>query len=216
MRVAAALCLIWLLALPASGGPWLRDPRLSFVSLQTTPRHTGQVEYGLFAERGVTPWLTLGVDVNDNGTSGHALAFARFPILRGDWVAAVDLAAGGHRYQSDSGAMGRALFGLGRSVTVAGAPGWAALSVGPEWRQGNGGLAWKADGVLGLKAARRVNPILSVESYLAPNSDFYWSVIPGATIRGRKPGRTWLVGLEQKGGPGDMTTGLRLGYWIDF
>ncbi len=216
MRVVAALCLIWLLALPASGGPWLRDPRLSFVSLQVTPRSTGEVEYGLFAERGVVPWLTLGVDVNDNGTAGHALAFARLPVLRGDWVAAVDLAVGGHRYKSDSGSMARALFGLGRSVNIADTPGWAALSVGPEWRQGNGGLAWKADGVLGFKADRRVNPILSIETYLAPNSDLYWSVIPGVLVKGQKQGRTWLIGLEQKGGPSDMTTGLRLGYWFDF
>lgn len=216
MRAHLALCLIWLLALPAHGGPWLRDPRLSFGSVQVTPRSSGEVEYGLFAERGVTPWLTLGVDLNDNGTSGHALVFARLPILRGQWVAAVDLAAGGHRYQSDTGAMGRALFGLGRNVSLAGAPGWAALSVGPEWREGNSGLAWKADGVLGFKADRWVNPILSVETFLAPNNDFYWSIIPGALIDGRKSGRTWLLGVEQKGGPGEMTTGLRLGYWIDF
>lgn len=154
--------------------------------------------------------------MNDNGTSGHALAFARLPIVRGRWVAAVDLAAGGHRYQTDTGAMGRALFGIGRDVQAFGMPGWAALSVGPEWRQGNDGLAWKADGVVGFKADRLLNPILSVETYMAPNSDVYWSVIPGVLINGRKDGRTWLAGLEQKGGPAEMTTGLRLSYWIDF
>ena len=217
MHRAAALCLVFLM-LPAiaMAGPWLRDPRISFLSVQTTPRSNGQLENGFFGERGITPWLTLGADLNDNGTSGHALAFARFPILRGKWVAAVDVALGGHRYKSDTGAMARVLFGLGRNIKIANAPGWAALSVGPEWRQGNGGLAWKADAVVGFKADRPINPIISLETYLAPNSDLYWSVIPGVLIRGKKKGRTWLVGLEQKGGPAEMTPGLRIGYWIDF
>lgn len=60
IRMLITICLIWSLALPASAGPWLRDPRISFVSFQTTPRSNGEVENGLFAERGVTPWLTLG------------------------------------------------------------------------------------------------------------------------------------------------------------
>lgn len=215
-RIAALLLVGLSLAAPAAAGPWLRDPRVSFLSLQSTPRSNGEIEYGIFGERGIAPWLTLGVDLNDNGTSGHALAFARFPILRGDWVASVDLALGGHRYRSDSGAMARALFGLGRDIEVLGAPGWAAISVGPEWRQGNGGMAWKADAVVGFKADRLLNPILSVETYLAPNSDLYWSVIPGVLIRGKERGRTWQVGLEQKGGPSQSVTGIRIGYWIDF
>ncbi|QEW18901.1 hypothetical protein LA6_001077 [Marinibacterium anthonyi] len=215
-RIAALLLVGLSLAAPAAAGPWLRDPRVSFLSLQSTPRSNGEIEYGIFGERGIAPWLTLGVDLNDNGTSGHALAFARFPILRGDWVASVDVALGGHRYRSDSGAMARALFGLGRDIEVLGAPGWAAISVGPEWRQGNGGMAWKADAVVGFKADRLLNPILSVETYLAPNSDLYWSVIPGVLIRGKERGRTWQVGLEQKGGPSQSVTGIRIGYWIDF
>lgn len=215
-RIAALLLVGLSLAAPAAAGPWLRDPRVSFLSLQSTPRSNGEIEYGIFGERGIAPWLTLGVDLNDNGTSGHALAFARFPILRGDWVASVDVALGGHRYRSDSGAMARALFGLGRDIEVLGAPGWAAISVGPEWRQGNGGMAWKADAVVGFKADRLLNPILSVETYLAPNSDLYWSVIPGVLIRGKERGRTWQVGLEQKNGPSQSVTGIRIGYWIDF
>ncbi|MAC78285.1 MAG: hypothetical protein CML66_09495 [Rhodobacteraceae bacterium] len=215
-RIAALLLVGLSLAAPAAAGPWLRDPRVSFLSLQSTPRSNGEIEYGIFGERGIAPWLTLGVDLNDNGTSGHALAFARFPILRGDWVASVDVALGGHRYRSDTGAMARALFGLGRDIEVLGAPGWAAISVGPEWRQGNGGMAWKADAVVGFKADRLLNPILSVETYLAPNSDLYWSVIPGVLIRGKERGRTWQVGLEQKNGPSQSVTGIRIGYWIDF
>ena len=81
---------------------------------------------------------------------------------------------------------------------------------------GNGGMAWKADAVVGFKADRLLNPILSVETYLAPNSDLYWSVIPGVLIRGKERGRTWQVGLEQKNGPSQSVTGIRIGYWIDF
>ncbi|MGR3805321.1 hypothetical protein [Marinibacterium profundimaris] len=226
MRRIAALCrpdlvlvtllVLVALALPASAGPWLRDPRVSFLSFQATPRSDGQVEYGFFGERGMTPWLTLGLDLNDNGTSGHALAFARLPVSRNDWVASFDLALGGHRYKDDTGSMARVLFGIGRNIEVWDMPGWAALNVGPEWRQGNGGAAWKADGVIGFSADRAVNPILSVETYLSPGKDLYWSVIPGALVRGKTEGRTWLFGLEQKGGPSEMTTGLRIGYWIDF
>lgn len=215
-RIAAVLLCAVIMAGPVMAGPWLRDPRISFLSLQSTPRTNGEVEYGIFGERGITPWLTLGVDLNDNGSSGHALAFARFPILRGNWVASVDVAAGGHRYKSDTGAMARVLFGLGRNIELWGAPGWAALNVGPEWRQGNGGMAWKADGVVGFKADRKVNPILSVETYLAPNNDLYWSVIPGILVRGKQKDRTWQIGLEQKTGPSESVTGLRVGYWIDF
>ncbi|MEM8728784.1 MAG: hypothetical protein AAGF79_02610 [Pseudomonadota bacterium] len=217
MRRLAALCLLTLsLAASAAAGPWLRDPRVSFLSVQSTPRSTGQVENGVFAERGITPHLTLGVDFNDNATSGHALVFARFPISQDNWVAAVDVALGAHHYEYRYAPMARIQFGIGRSIEIAGQPGWAAISLGPEWRQGNDGSAWKADGVLGLKADRAVNPILSVETYLSPTREFYWSVIPGALVRGRKPGRTWLFGVEQKGGPVDMSTGLRIGYWIDF
>ncbi|MGV6848327.1 MAG: hypothetical protein ACWA5A_08110 [Marinibacterium sp.] len=211
-----SLCLAGiLLALPATAGPWLRDPSLSFASFQITPRTDGAAELGIFAERGLTHRLTLGVDLNDNGTSGHALVFARLPIHRATWVASIDLALGGHRYRRDTGAMARVLAGLGRNIRIGEIPGWAALSVGPEWRQGNGGAAWKADATVGFKAARPVNPILSVETYLAPSGSFYWSVIPGITVRESRS-RTWIFGLERRGGPGVNTLGLRAGLWVDF
>lgn len=212
IRVSVAILLS---SSPVLAGPWLRDPSLSFLSLQATPRDDGTAEFGLFAERGVTDRLTLGVDVNDNGDAGHALAFARLPIHRGDWVAAVDLGLGGHRYKDDSGGMARLLFGLGRNVQVGDAPGWFALSVGPEWRQDAGGAAWKADGVLGLSADRKVNPILGVETFLAPNDDFYWSAIPGVTVRAGQ-GKTLIFGVERRGGPSLNTLGFRTGIWFDF
>ena len=75
MRRIAALCLFTLvLAGPLGAGPWLRDPRLSFLSFQATPRSNGQVEYGFYGERGMTPRLTLGLDLNDNGMGTEAVS----------------------------------------------------------------------------------------------------------------------------------------------
>lgn len=215
MRCGIGIILACLgLAPPALAGPWLRNVDDRFVALSYTPRDDATQETGIYAELGAAPNLTVGIDANYTVETGHALAFARVPLRRGDWVAAVDLGLGVHMYPGVSGPMARLLFGVGRPLEWRGRTGWAAVAIGPEWRSGAGGVAWKTDAVAGFNGPAAINPVVSLETYLAASGDLYWTLVPGLTYRDRSD-RTWLLAYERKGGA-DRAHGIRFALWLQF
>lgn len=222
-------CLVWLMmvwfaicpARPAGAGAWMRDEGTGFLSTGAILRQgdpQAARELSLYGDYGLSPRLTLGVDVNQRpGVSGHALLFARLPLNAPEARSkfALETALGGHHWMGDWSPMYRVTFSAGRGFTTRkGAHGWIALDASYERRLGDTDPAYKLDGTIGLSGPARLRPILQIETAFSPGQPVFWAVTPGLLIEGGH-NRTWHLGLERKSASRD-TLGLKLGLWLQF
>lgn len=223
MRSAIATCVALLLAAPAAAGAWLEQRATGFAAASATYRHAqGQhsSELGYYGAYGLTPRLTLGVDLNrSTGRSGHALVFARLPLLgEGANRLAAELALGGNQRAGQWLMMQRLTLSYGRGFqTGAGRGGWLAVDAGYELRSAGVESNWKLDATLGLNpatASSRTAPMLQLEVSKPVGGRQTLSLIP--SLRVQLPGkRELVVGLEHRSG-GQRSLGLRLGLWQRF
>lgn len=220
MRAIVALVVLLAVARPVCAGAWLRETGRTFLSVSGTLRDTTvgpEQELGLYAEYGFAPRLTLGLDVNDrSGVAGHALVFARTPLLRGHrrWRLAAELAAGGHHWQADWYGMLRATLSLGRGFDTPLGAGWANLDAAVERRYGFARPAYKLDLTVGLSQGQGLRPLMQVETTHVPGQGRYWTVTPSVQIDSGRD-TTWLIGVERKSPPQD-SYGLKLSLWRRF
>lgn len=221
MHRFALIALVWLAtAAPACAGAWLREAGDRFVSLTATTR-SGPVgsglESGLYAEYGMRPGLTAGLDLNDrDAVAGHALGFLRLPLgpsatpLR----AAIELAAGAHHRGGSWRPMLRLTASAGRGFPTRWGHAWVNLDAGYEQRAGTGSPALKLDAALGLSDGPRWRPLVQLETYHRPGGRRYWTVAASLMIDAGHD-QTWVIGLEHKSRPDD-STGLRIALWRRF
>lgn len=222
MGRAAALVLLaccLLAAGPVRAGAWLPEPGRGFLSLTGTLRHGPSgfdAESSVYSEYGLGPRLAFGFDVNDRpGIAGHALVFLRLPLSPpgARTRLAVDLALGGHYWQTVWDAMSRLTLSAGRDVGTRWGDGWVAVDAAYERRFLFADPAFKLDLTAGLSSGPRLRPILQVETTTIPGREVYWSVTTGLMLDG--PGGTWLIGLERKSPPLD-SIGVKIALWRRF
>lgn len=231
MRSAVATCFALLLAAPAAAGAWLEQPGKGFAAASATYRHAqgsgraaGQAaqssELAYYGAYGLSQRLTLGVDLNRSANrSGHALMFARLPVLpKGQTRLAAELALGVNQRAGPWLPMQRMTLSFGRGFqTVGGRSGWLAVDVGYEHRSSGAEVIWKLDATFGLNPAetgQRPAPMLQVETSKPEGGRLTVSLIPSLRLK-LHPERELIVGLEHRSG-GQRSLGLRLGLWQRF
>lgn len=229
MRVGLGALLCWAilvghLATPAFAGAWLRDSGAGFLSTGLAIRDSSRVlrpEYSFYGEFGLSPRLTLGLDLNESqgpsgGHSGHALLFARFPIARGwhNTKVAIELGLGGSHYLGKWNGMIKSTLSVGRGFSSRWGEGWINVDTALELRRPASTPAFKLDATLGLSNGMRFRPMLQIESTYITGKPLIWAVIPSVMIDTRN-NQTWVVGIERKTS-GHSTVGIRFGVWRKF
>lgn len=224
------ICILLLLAGPrgADAGAWMRETGGGFVAATATPRidHNGyqSVETALYGEYGVSNWLTLGLDLNHamswDEIGGHALVFARFPILqKGKLRLAIEAAAGQHMRNEHRFAMSKLTVSAGRGLSPDWGSkwghGWIAIDLAGENRTGLTDPIVKLDMTLGLPNYGRIGPMLQVETAKIRDKPLFWTVTPGIRYETKKAG-TYVVGVERKTIGENRFWGLKFGLWRSF
>ena len=219
MKTAYAACLALLLAHPADSGAWLEAPGKGFASASAAYRQTSrgaQHELGYYGAYGITPKLTLGIDLNRNAdVSGHALVFARLPLREGGrYRLALETAFGGNHDRGIWMTMQRTTLSYGRGFGTGGTSGWLAIDAAYELRNSGLAAAWKLDATLGLNRAGKAAPMLQIETYKPDGGTFSYSLTPSLRYPLRS-GRELLIGLEHRSAA-EHSLGLKLGVWQKF
>jgi len=219
-RLVPLLFALLCTAPPAGAGAWMRETGRGFLSVSGTLRQgdpDARREVSVYADFGLSPRLTLGIDVNERpGVAGHALLFARLPLSRpaARTRVAVEAALGGHHWRGAWDPMYRLTLSLGRGFLTRRGAGWYAIDAGYERRLGNSTPIYKLDATLGLSAPGRIRPILQLETARIPGQPLFWAVAPGVLIDTGHD-TTWLVGLERKSAGRD-TIGIKVALWHRF
>lgn len=208
---------IALLAIPAGAGPWPRgkgETFLSFSGQAEEPDAAGRVKivFSSYAEHGLTPRLTLGLDLFGDGTRmSKAIAFLRRPLLqeRQEWKLAGEVGLG----QVDGLNVLRPGLSLGRGVRILGRHGWITLDTRAVLLMDHVRV-WEADLTLGLSAMDRLKLIVQLQGGAPDAGRAHLRVAPSAVWR-FGPGRHLELGVST-GLDGHTPDGLKLGMWLEF
>jgi len=217
------LIVIWFFVLgtvPALAGAWMRDQGSGFSSVSATFQHsTGgwSTDFGYYGEFGVSPFLTLGIDLNDNDNlAGHALVFARVPLefLPSEHHLATELALGGAHYQNVWKSMHKLTLSYGHAFDSIWGPGWLAIDSAYEKRAINTGAILKLDATIGLSDNTHLRPMLQIETAKISGHQLFYTITPSLQFPLPRDLKL-LIGVEHR-----VTTrrsiGLKVGMWHRF
>ncbi|MEY8827416.1 hypothetical protein AB9K34_03195 [Sedimentitalea sp. XS_ASV28] len=221
MRFAIAAFLVCMVCVhPVHAGAWLREHKRIFLSFGTTIRGNRATlpdyETKFYAEYGLIPRMTLGVDVNDvRAKAAHALLFARFPIGNTEkrMRYAVEIGVGKHRQQMQWFPMYKATLAVGRGFESRWGNGWMGAELAYEVRSALPEPGLKLDLVAGLSSGPRIRPLLKLETAYVPDQPFSWSFTPGIMFDVGKS--TWVLGIEGRSTT-QKTIGLTFNIWRSF
>jgi len=230
---------------PAPAGAWLQEEGAAFVSLSyeaATPRAALAPEAlaldptppvnvfaSLWAEYGLTPWLTVGIDAGGDDESLDAwsgVVFARVALSPHDWrqKLALQLGLGQRRYiapgpffpqeseEREAIARLRLSWGMGYARPLEG--GWLALDGQVEARQDTGETARKLDATLGLRTTPGTALLLQVQTGDFPGGPPYAKLLTGLIWD-----LPWNFSLETSvinGLETDRSIGAKVGLWWRF
>lgn len=219
MKPAYAACLTLALAQPAAGGAWLEKPGQGFAAASATYRQAGSegaYELSYYGAYGISPKLSLGVDLNQHADiSGHALVFARLPLRKGPrYRLAVEAGAGGNHVRGLWQMMQKTTLSYGRNFRTGATGGWLAVDAAYELRNGGREAIWKLDATLGLRRPGKPAPMLQIETSKPEGSRFSYALTPALRLP-LKAGRELVLGLEYRQA-GQRSLGLELGLWQRF
>lgn len=207
--LAVVLCLV---SSDATAGAWMRARGDWFVAPSVTAGSDG-TSPSLYAEYGLTRWLTLGLDANrsDEGAE-QAQVFARLPLWTGQ---------GGHRLTMEFG--GGVQAGLpvvqsglsyGQGLRTGWGPGWLAVDASMTVNLGTGAQTAKLDATLGLSPSDNWKAIVQLQGHVGADGTRNLRLAPSVVYRLR-PGLHIEAGVS-KGLLGDSGKRIKLGFWMDF
>ncbi|RKF14935.1 hypothetical protein D6850_08700 [Roseovarius spongiae] len=213
--IRLAFLLLLLLPGSAAAGAWLREKGAGFLSYDVTLKEGGATRgYGsLYAEYGVRPRLTLGVDMGSNEEGRYeAFAFAVLPLGRPDAPLRRSLELG--LGAVEGAAVFRPGLSVGRGFMALGQSGWVALDSRALISLDTGEIRTKTDVTLGLNRGERAKWILQLQQGGPMADPDYLRLAPSVVLRTR-PGRHLELGMTAGlGGAEDY--GIKLGVWREF
>lgn len=214
--------LIWSSA--AFGGAWPREVGGVFLSFGTSfdvnydvPGNESAQMHTLFAEYGLRPKLTLGLDaqLTDQGDYS-AILFLRRPIIE---------KSQSHRFafQGGVGIVEKAKksdyliqggFAWGKGIETKFGSGWMSLDSSLEYHLDSADVVTKADFTFGVKPSTRTKLMVQVQTGAYPGSDPYVRFAPSIA---REFGKGRHLVLEGNFGVlGESKAGMKLGTWLEF
>jgi len=210
-RLIALLLGLAMVPSPATSGAWLRSTGEGFLSwtvkLQDEPETTAYST--LYAEYGINPDLTLGLDIgSDEGGDHKALAFVLMPLSRDGLHIAFELAAG----TLDDGVALRPSMSVGHSLNIGDLGGWWSIDTRARISKGDTALA--IDATLGMTIWNGIKLIGQLQQG-GPVKDPDYLRLAGSVV--------WRVAPQQHIEVGLTTSlknaedfGLKLGMWRSF
>lgn len=226
MRIAAATLFLLIQACTAQAGAWPREQGSVFVSASYRAvadvaalgslRALMQDGYNaLYAEYGLTPRLTLGLDAGyamDGRFSG--VGFARWSLDNGSGRNRLALSLGAGL----AGPPGETLVQLGAhwgtSLSFGWSDGWMGLDLTAIQRLETDGIAAKADFTFGLAPSDGWKAILQLQAGSYPGADAYLRLAP-SIVRRTGAASHIEIGLEAEL-LGSGMVGAKIGSWIEF
>ncbi|MFD0858550.1 hypothetical protein [Roseovarius aquimarinus] len=205
-----ALCLS-LAPAGAAAGAWLRAEGTGFASwtVKVQDDESATAYSTLFAEYGLNPDLTVGLDLGSDEEGEHkALAFVRVPLSREGLHVAFELGAGA----LDEGAALRPGISVGKGLDLAGLGGWWNLDTRAELTQGGTELA--IDATLGVAPWEGTKLITQLQQG-GPLADPDFIRLEGAAVWQVAPGRLLEVGLTTALKDSE-DFGVKFGIWHEF
>lgn len=230
MRTLLGALLLAFSALQASAGAWPRETGSTFVSLSQTvstgretlltPSRSLDRLTSVFAEYGLTPELTFGLDASRSRggetTVSTLLGFARRPLWRNDagQIVSVELGLGVLREETEMLARLRPGLSWGRGFESGWGAGWMGIDSSVELRLPSNQVVLKADGTVGIKPTERWMLIMQVQTGKYPGTAAIVRLAP-SVVRRLGPASHVQLGLTA-GVSGDDAVGLKLGTWFTF
>jgi len=229
MRRAMLAVLTGLAAVPAAGGAWLRAPGEAFLSvsgearISMAPRRPGGAPFrlansfaALYAEYGVGPDLTLGLDAGA-GDSAQAVAFLRRPLIGREGAMRLSWVLGAGARDDGDGrreALLRGGLSWGRGFATGLGNGWANVDAIGEWRLESGAGVAKLDVTFGQSLRDDDKAMLQLQAGDYPDAAPALRVVPSYALS-LGGGRHLELGLSA---PVTGAGGLRvkLGTWLSF
>ncbi len=208
-------------ASPLWAGPWMLDAGQGFVSASATIRQSEadqwRHEFSYFGEYGLSDQLTLGLDLNQNDrASGHALLFARVPLVRrrSALALALTVSAGGAHDQGAWNGLYRVTLSSGYSYETKNGSGWTSVDATYELRSALEGATWKLDGTLGWNSPGALSPMLQIETSKTAGKPLSYAIIPSLRYR-VSDHQEVVLGLEYKEAD-QRSLGLKVALWHRF
>ncbi|WP_319824384.1 hypothetical protein [Thalassovita sp.] len=207
--LALVLCLV---SSDASAGAWMRARGGWFIAPSVTAGSDG-IGPSLYAEYGLTGWLTLGLDANQSVEGEEkALTFARLPLWTG---------RGGHRLAMEVGGgvqagvpVVRSGLSYGQGLRTGWGAGWLAVDASMTVNLGTGAHSAQLDAALGLSPSDRWKAILQLQAAMDATGGISVQATPSAVYRFARSTQVELGMIQPITGGGD--TRLKLGLWLEF
>ena len=205
-------CLLaWLAADTARAGAWLRAEGEGFASWSLKIQHGAETkQYStLYAEYGLNPDLTVGLDVgSDEARDYKALAFVLMPLQRDSLHIAFQMAAG---VVAGDPAL-RPGLSVGRGLKIGGLDGWTNVDLRATIIDGDADL--ELDATLGLTVWEGTKMIWQLQQggqphepdFLRATASVVWEVAHGRHIEVATS--TGLINAED--------FGIQIGIWQSF
>lgn len=200
----------------AQAGPWLRGEGEGFLSYSLTLEEVDETAASdgyasVFAEYGVTPNLTLGIDLGtDENGFFTAFAFALLPLSRDQIKVAFEMGAG----VIDGDAALRPGLSLGTGFTAMGRPGWFTIDARGEIMADDGDATFSSDLTLGITPRPSTKLILQLQQG-GPMSDPDYMRLAPSIVWETGPGRHLELGATA-GLKNAEAYGIKLGFWRSF
>jgi len=217
MRIDATLLVLCLATLPmgpTDAGPWLRPEGDSFLSVSLEKPDGDQFHLSAYAEYGLRPDLTLGLDFGVNEEElDKAILFAKRPLSRPDSALQVSLELG-IGVVDDKGVL-RPGVNIGHSYVLRDLNGWISLELKAVLEPDDGDHFETSDLTIGLDVTARSKAMLQISSTGSPVDGNSLKITPSFVFE-RTPGHHFQIGVTAGLRDDDNATAIKLGLWREF
>lgn len=206
-----------MLASPALGGAWMREPGTGFLAFGPVYEETGRLDGSFYLEYGLRPKLTLGAKIDADMTqqqigNGTGFIFARRPIDMGDRQFKLAYEVGiGSTFGHNKGFLVLTGVSFGRGITIASRNGWLAIDSAVEWSLGDTSHVAKLDTTLGLTFTDKFKVMMQVFHSQTEEASAT-TLAPSVIWQPRPELASYQLGIEAESG----VLAIKFGIWRSF
>ncbi|WP_223423477.1 hypothetical protein [Tateyamaria pelophila] len=206
-----------MLASPAMGGAWMREPGTGFLAFGPVYEETGRLTGSLYVEYGVRPNLTIGAKFDADMTlqqigNSTGFVFLRRPIKMDERPFKLAYEVGiGSTFGAGNDLLLLTGLSYGRGISVGSRNGWLAIDGAVEWSAGDTSTIAKLDTTLGLTLSDKFKVMMQV-FHSQTDEASATTLAPSVIWQPRPEKASYQLGIEAESG----TLALKFGVWRSF
>ncbi|MGJ8546464.1 MAG: hypothetical protein ACSHWZ_13550 [Sulfitobacter sp.] len=221
LLVSWVICGLLLTAPALDAGPWLREKGKTFSANSFTINAYLETSSGTYIEHGLSPRMTIGVDVSQYRSftalpSGSATLFLRRSLVAQDrpFKLAYELGAGTDWHGAAYAPHLKTALSYGRGLQWAGKSGWMTFEAAVIWDIAQDRHEVKFDSTLGLDFTDHFTGMLQL--YLShQDSTGFATLAPSLLLTPKDSRFRFQIGVETPLGKTDRTA-FNFGLWTEF